>query len=255
MSGEQKRSNNSSIIFHEPPGNYTYTVTIFNKNYSAINQEGFVFVTNNMNITVLIIPVTYEIEFLENGLSGNQSWSVTVGNNTSSGAGDSLLFSEMNGTYHYVISPPQNYSVSPSSGNITVNGTDKVVDVTFTSYVYVLFQIEGLSSGDSWSIVVNGFAVNTSLTSVAMKVPASKYYYVPDSSGKFMYYVSLTPGYQLTNESAFNASSTTVSFVAVSTGSSGGFSAQTWYYIPIVILVIVVVAVAFSFNRNRRGKK
>ncbi|MEM3191623.1 MAG: hypothetical protein QW292_05930, partial [Candidatus Parvarchaeota archaeon] len=88
-----------------------------------------------MNITVIITPVTYEIEFLENGLSSSQKWLVTIGNKTSSGTGDSILFSEMNGTYHYVISPPQNYSVSPSSGNITVNGTDKVIDVTFTAYV------------------------------------------------------------------------------------------------------------------------
>ncbi|MEM4056631.1 MAG: hypothetical protein QW752_02820 [Thermoplasmata archaeon] len=210
-----------------------------------------------MNITVIITPVTYEIEFLENGLSSSQKWLVTIGNKTSSGTGDSILFSEMNGTYHYVISPPQNYSVSPSSGNITVNGTDKVIDVTFTAYVYVLFQIKGLPSGDSWSIVVNGFAVNTSLNSIAMKIPIGKYYYAPGSSEKFTYYVILPPGYQLTNESAFNASSsTTISLMVISTGSSGGFNVQTWYiYIVVTILVIVVVAVAFLFNRNRRRKK
>ncbi|MEM3846638.1 MAG: hypothetical protein QXU98_13165, partial [Candidatus Parvarchaeota archaeon] len=189
-------------------------------------------------------------------LNSSQRWSVTIGNNTSSGTGDSILFSEMNGTYHYVISPPQNYSVSPSSGNITVNGTDKVIDVTFTSYVYVLFQIKGLPSDDSWSIVVNGLTVNTSLNSIAMKIPIGKYYYVPGSSEKFTYYVILPPGYQLTNESAFNASSSTiVSLVVISTGSSGGFNVQTWYYITIAILVIVVVAVTFLFNRNRGRKK
>ncbi|MEM3489944.1 MAG: hypothetical protein QXO75_09885, partial [Nitrososphaerota archaeon] len=124
MTGEQIRSNNSTIIFHEPPGNYTYTVTIFNKNYSVVNQEGIVFVTNNMNVSVIITPVTYEIEFLENGLSSSQTWSVTLGNNTVSGTGDSILFSEMNGTYPYSVNKEYGYSIFPQFGIVTVDGSN-----------------------------------------------------------------------------------------------------------------------------------
>jgi len=46
---------------------------------------------------------------------------------------NTISFTEPNGTYSFTISPINGYSVSPSSGSITVNGVNVNQAITFTS--------------------------------------------------------------------------------------------------------------------------
>jgi hypothetical protein len=74
---------------------------------------------------------THSVSFSEIGLPLNAKWSVTFNNQTQSSSSNTIIFSVFNGIYAFSITPPAGYTVSPSSGNITVNGTDVVQHVTF----------------------------------------------------------------------------------------------------------------------------
>ncbi len=76
---------------------------------------------------------TNEVTFSETGLTTGLSWSVTLNGSTEvAAAGSDITFSEANGAYAFEIPAVANYTVSPSSGTVTVDGAGVTVNVTFT---------------------------------------------------------------------------------------------------------------------------
>ena len=69
-----------------------------------------------------------------------------------------VAFTEPNGTYSYIVGNVSGYSVSPSSGSITVSGKNLNQSITFTptithvSKYTVTFTESGLPSGTTWYV-------------------------------------------------------------------------------------------------------
>ena len=78
------------------------------------------------------LPSYYNITFTETGLPSGTSWSVTLNGVKESSTASTIVFSELNGTYTYTVNSVSGYTVSPSSGSITVNGKDMTQAITFT---------------------------------------------------------------------------------------------------------------------------
>ncbi len=114
--------------------------------------------SNNVTISVF---TGYAVTFTESGLASGTGWNVTLNNVTHSSTTGTITFTEVNGTYSYTVANVTGYTVTPSVGNVTVNGKAVVVNVTFTPVVTpskytVTFMESGLASGTSWSVTLSG---------------------------------------------------------------------------------------------------
>ena len=145
---------------------------------------------------------TYTVTFTETGLPSGTSWSVTLNGTSESSTSGTITFSLPNGTYSYTVSSVSGYSVSPSSGSITVSGKNFNQAITFTptttsvSKYTVTFTETGLPSGTTWYVNVTGgndysssnrtisfYSTNGTFTYVLSRPPLN--YVLPVSSGDF----------------------------------------------------------------------
>ena len=136
FNGTTESSSNSTILFSELNGTYSYTVNSVS-GYTVSPSFGSITV-NGKNISqsvtfteMSITPIKYNITLTETGLPLGTSWSVTLNGIKESSTTSTILFSELNGTYSYTVNSVSGYTVSPSSGSITVNGKNMTQVVTF----------------------------------------------------------------------------------------------------------------------------
>ena len=255
MDGKNATSNSSIVSFHVIYGEHNYTVMTFNQDYSPSPMSGIVYVWANTTITVFFSPILYKEIFTERGLPGSSTWSVTLGNSTIKSSTNSVVFNETNGTYSFRVDAINNYTVYPSVGTVVISGADKVLDVRFTSFVLVSFDVSGIPKGASWSVTVDGKRVNSSSPILSMRVPNGTYYYVPGGKNNFTYYVTFPSGYSLASESSFNATSTvTVPLVGQLTGGGIGPQGYLWEVIIAVIVVVGVLVVITAMFVSKRKK-
>ncbi|HTW55173.1 MAG TPA: YncE family protein [Thermoplasmata archaeon] len=171
-------STGSSISFYQLPGTYPYAIAP-PTGYAVVSATPASPVTvSNANVTVDVVFGTvgtggsYTLLFEETGLNGmcqrTATWSVTVGNRTISSNGESIAFSEPNGTYNYSIGAPSGYSVQSSTpaSPVTIAGAGVTVSVVFThcgqsqpSTATITFEESGLPRGTSWCVELNGNTV------------------------------------------------------------------------------------------------
>ena len=153
------------------------------------SSNGYVYVTNLGSGSVSIIPTTnqsvseYSLTFTETGLPSGTSWSVTFNGSTESSTTSTMTISVPNGSYSYTVSSVAGYTVLPSSGSVTVNGSNVSVAITFTlvkttvSKYIITFTETGLPSGTSWSITLNGTTESSTTGTIAFTEPNGSYSY------------------------------------------------------------------------------
>jgi hypothetical protein len=78
-------------------------------------------------------PGTYSVIFTESGLASGTSWSVTLNGVEHSSGTNTVGFTVENGTTSYTVAASSGFSVSPSSGNVTVKGGGMNQAITFTT--------------------------------------------------------------------------------------------------------------------------
>ncbi len=207
LNSQTLSSTTSTITFSEPNGTYSYTVGAVS-GYTASPSSGTVTV-NGAPPTVAITftpstSATYAVTFSESGLPPGTSWSVTLNGQTLSSGTSTILFSEPNGTYSYTVGAVSGYTVSPSSGSVSVNGASQTVAIAFTPTSYLVWFTEtGLPAGTSWSATLNA----QTLTSTGSTITFS------ETDGGYAYTVGSVNGYIASPSSgtvAVNGASQTV---------------------------------------------
>ena len=122
----------STYTFALVNGTYSYTIATTDKTYHA--SAGSIIVNNgNVNSSVIFSTFKYTVTFTESGLSSGTHWNITFNGATSSSNGTTITFSAVNGTYSYSIAGVSGYTVSSSTGSITVNGANAGNNIKFTS--------------------------------------------------------------------------------------------------------------------------
>ncbi len=118
---------------------------------------------------------TYELSFLEIGLAGGIPWSVTVtwSNGTATGTNttnrtnptneSNITFLLADGVYEYTVHNVTDYTSSPASGSITVNGTNLNLTITFGQKVE--FFESGLPKDLTWSVEIGNLTETNRSTS------------------------------------------------------------------------------------------
>jgi hypothetical protein len=120
-----------------------------------------------INITLLPPTPVFPVKLLETGLQNGQFFSARIGpqfNITQiTSTTDYLGFSLPNGSYDYTINQVPGYGVSPSSGQLIINGASEAVQVTFYRGFYVNFTASNLPS----NIQNGGFSFEVKLVNAA----------------------------------------------------------------------------------------
>jgi YVTN family beta-propeller protein len=110
-------------------------------------------------VSYLTVEEGYPVTFSETGLPNGTSWSVTLNRSMNSSATSTVGFLEPNGTSHYEIGAVSGYTATPTSGDVTVNGTNVTVALQFTPPPLETYSVDftesGLAPGTRWSVDFN----------------------------------------------------------------------------------------------------
>ncbi len=195
LGGVTHVSTGTSIVFSEVNGTYNFSVGPVS-GYATSPASGSVTVSGtgiSRTITFTAIPPgKFSVTFSETGLAVGTTWSVTLGSVNLTSGGSAITFVEVNGTYTFNVAAVAGYSASPSSGVVTVSGTNVTKVVSFSplpvgSYL-VTFDETGLPTGTTWNVTLNG----TSRSSVGSAISFT------ERNGSYGFTVTRVSGYLAT---------------------------------------------------------
>ena len=136
-----EHSTTANLMFTEPNGTYLFQpglvpgwTTLFSGQTVIVNGSA-------VNASIAWSQAVYQVLFNQTGLPvlslppGGQ-YSVTL-NGTEEGVngGDVVVFSEPNGSYPFVVTPPSGWSVSPASGTVLVQGAGVAQTLNFSEVI------------------------------------------------------------------------------------------------------------------------
>jgi hypothetical protein len=152
----------SGLVFLVQNGNINYTIPAV-PGYLSNVANGTLVVNGSatfVNITFSPFVATYSVTFVELGLSGGTSWSVSLnGTQLIGGAPNPIVFNETNGSYPFLVGGVAGYTSAPGSGTVVVAGTSWQRTITFTANptTYAVdFTESGLRLGTTWSVTLGG---------------------------------------------------------------------------------------------------
>jgi Periplasmic copper-binding protein (NosD) len=122
--------------------------------------------------------VTYTAAFTQTSLPGGTAWSVTVNGTEVSGSTGSLSTALPNGTYDFTVNAVAGYTVSPASGQITIDSAGSSTALTFTPVDYTVdFTEQGLTSGSTWSVTFDGILKSAPSATISFAIANGSYGY------------------------------------------------------------------------------
>ena len=134
----------------------------------TMKTAGYYNISISSDATLQVSPVEvimenstlYTVTFTESGLPSGTTWYVNLSNGVDSGAitGTSYSFSLTNGTYSYAVGNVSGYTISASSGSISVNGNGVSKTITF-SPIKKSPPSSGISSTELYGIIGGVVAV------------------------------------------------------------------------------------------------
>ena len=182
-----KTTQESTITFYLPDGKYFFHLGPIS-GYYPDKPLGIVLVDRASPEPVIIVftQVFYTISFVQHGYPYGLEWIPTLNGVWYPSTTYYMNLSVPNGTYAFGVLPREHFSITPTSGNVTVDGNNVTINVTFVEVIFkVTFVEEGLPDGTNWSISMNG---QTNLTS-------NKTVTFEDFNGTYFYSLGLVQGY------------------------------------------------------------
>ncbi len=185
VNGFTQTSSSSRVLFFESMGNYSF-VPMPVAGYNTEKNGTFMVSTAGSSVAVQYNK-TFNVKFMESGLSPTMNWGLTFNGNTETGtAGSPLAFTAVNGSYAFNVTLEKGYTVTPQNGSIKVSGSNVTIGLNFSIKSYsVDFVSSGLPPLSLWYISING---------VQHAVRGSNYSYV-STPGNYNYSIQPIPGY------------------------------------------------------------
>ena len=149
-------------------GSYSFSVAVDNKNYMPTYYSGqFIVDGKNIQISVVFVPVTYNISVSETGLPSGDVWylNLTAGGSYAS-LSLSLILSLQNGTYHFdVASGDKRYEAYALTGTFVVSGKPISLNIAFKPVKYSInFLEKGFPAGGVWYVNITGLPSSGEIT-------------------------------------------------------------------------------------------
>ncbi|GGI80591.1 hypothetical protein GCM10007112_16760 [Vulcanisaeta souniana JCM 11219] len=281
--------NNGSIYVKPRNGTILVSIVSFPENQLVLGTNNQVFIEGIQNLVlsspglinnpfrssgtaILIVPLSsaensygnpqeivllqrYNVTFVESGLPAGTSWSVTLNGIKVESNSSTVTFYELDGLYYYNIGPIEGFTVSPSTGFITVNDSNTIQTVTFKLITYnVTFTESGLPNGTPWSATLNGTTKTSTTGSINFTV----------TPGPYTYQVGLVNGYTASpgsgsitvggNETVpitFTPTTATTNRTVTTTSTS---QTMISWVTPVIIAVVIVIAIIVILILRRRER-
>ena len=256
FNGTTESSSTNTITFSVPNGTYSYTIGSVS-GYTASPSSGSITVNGaNVNQAITFTAVTpsiYKITFTESGLPSGTTWSVTLSGVSKTANTNTIVFNEPNGTYSFTIGAINGYTATPSSGMITVNGSNVNQGITFTlngtKVFTVTFTESGLPSGTMWYVnLSNGQSFSSTTNTITFNEPNGTYSYTISTKDKNYAPVSSSGAFTVNGANVNQA----ITFKAVTNSTNAITSAN--YLLYMIIVIVVIIAVLGGVMAMRRGK-
>lgn len=219
--------------------NGTYTVNLTGPVGYEYVPESLQFNVNGNNITVnAYFNRTYSVIFIQAGLNG-LDWSVTLNGNQVNSVSSNITFVLPNGTYNYTVQDVQGYTVSPSYGNVTVNGSYDVVQVAYSPYlIKVTMNETGLPANVTWRVYIeNSWHYSNSTTLVLFLQNGSYTYTAEGDNGSYVLKGS-------NGTFLINGSTSTINLTLVPKYNGGIYFMQKIISLALLISVIAIGSMA-----------
>jgi len=239
LNGMTKSSSINTITFQLPNGVYYYTVSNLT-NYVAIPSSGTVIVSNdNVYVTITFKLKTYPVTFIEQGLSNNTKWGITINGTTRYSTSSNITFYLPNGKYSFTVINLTNYQINPISGTITVNSSSLTITISFTQLYPIVFKISGLPNNSTWSVTINGVTKTSSSDTIVFNLP----------KGNYNYTITLPQGYTVSNlTGSLNVSNQNVNITLQASSTSNMIT----YIVILVVSIIAIAAIATYILTKRK---
>ena len=145
--------------------------------------SGMLFVADSGSNAVSLLNTSFEstVTFTESGLPSGTHWSLRLGGIATLSTGSSILFSRPNATYAWSAGSISGYAAVPSSGYVIFNGTAQTFGLTFEPTYRLSFTEQGLPSGTSWWVTVNGTTLGTGGSTITFNETNGSYTYFAES--------------------------------------------------------------------------
>ncbi|MCI4365432.1 MAG: hypothetical protein L3K10_05150, partial [Thermoplasmata archaeon] len=187
LNGTPQAAATASFTFYEPSGMYSYLIGTI-PGWSTPSYHGVVTPSGaSLTTNVVWTQANYTVTFNETNLPLATSWTVSLNGTNQSSPTKSIVFSELNGTYPYVIHGVTGYHPQfGSTGSVVVNGSSLVVSVPWKRNVFTVnFNETGLPvNGFPWYVNVTGTSFSPHAKSFGSTSP------VFVSNGSYTYSVS-----------------------------------------------------------------
>jgi hypothetical protein len=199
LGGYFQSSSASSVPFIMADGSYSYTITAA-PHTQAQPSTGTVSVTGSTASVAIALVPTYTVEFYELYIDPGAYWDVTLGGTTTGCYCSDIYFNETSGSYSFTLGAQSDYSMSPSSGTVTVSGATVLKAITFTatgSYT-ATFKESGLPSTKTWNVTLGSSTVSASAgSSISFTLVSGTLQYTVSSiiisSGTTIVYYAASP--------------------------------------------------------------
>lgn len=185
LNGTVQSTTTDEITYSMPNGSYSYSIS-GPTNYAPDPQTGKAVVYgSNVTVDVSFATTLHKITFNFNGDISGQSWTLQVAGDSYTVTGSSLTLMKNNGVYAYSVTPPNEYSATPSSGSVLVIDKDTTVNVTILQKTYtVTFEHVGIDVGTVWKVTLNGVTESSNSSIITFVVPTGVYNYtIEDVNG------------------------------------------------------------------------
>jgi hypothetical protein len=157
----------SSIEYTLGNGSYAYSVQPI-AGYSAPYNGSILVDGGPVILRLPFHPVLYGVTIAESGLPSGQAWILNFDSQSAYAVTPTIDFQEPNGSYALTLYALEYYTPSEFSGTVTVNGSNVVQTIVYSSTNYPTFPVSftesGLPVGTNWSMNVVDFVVPSGWT-------------------------------------------------------------------------------------------
>ena len=127
-------STSSTVTFTEINGSYSYKISNVS-GYFVSPTSGVVTVSGSSITKTITFSELFSVNFNVSNLPVGAIWTVTLHGTGISSNRSTITFMEVNGTYSFSVNSTANFTISPSSGTVTVNGASVNEPVQFSPLV------------------------------------------------------------------------------------------------------------------------
>lgn len=157
-------------------GTYAYQLGYVAGYHATVPLKLFNVTGAPLTVVVPFVPTVYTATWEANGLWNGTNWSVVVAGTplTPSSAWASTTL--VNGSYPYTVLVPANFSISPRTGMVEVNGNHTVIVLNISLLHFLAgFQASGPGVTDPWSVRLGDVTLSASAAVSEFEMPNGTY--------------------------------------------------------------------------------